>query len=216
MILFDMEVVENNYKEIWKTLDCNRGVVDKKTILIELLTSSRMNSPCAKLFSNECIKKNQIRFDENMITAEDMNFIVDFIVCSSRYYYTREVLYCYQRDDSTRIARVKRNPDTYYDNMNHLINRQAFIIEKYKMEEYTDRLVEARVNVAYNYLSDLMMLHLLTDARRVRVSRDIDTLCFNGAIASRKTTIKYKLIREKKWSVIRCVAFVRMLYLRFK
>ena len=59
MILFDMAVLENNKKDIWKVLKCNRGIVGKKEILIELLTSNRMNSPCAKLFSNECIQKNK-------------------------------------------------------------------------------------------------------------------------------------------------------------
>ena len=56
MILFDMEVFENNKIDIWKVLKCNRGLVGKKEILVELLTSNRMNSPCAKLFSNECIQ----------------------------------------------------------------------------------------------------------------------------------------------------------------
>lgn len=216
MILFDIEVFENNKKDIWKVLKCNRGMVDKKEILIELLTSNRMNSPCAKLFSNECIQKNKIRFDENMVTGEDMNFVMDFLTCTSKYYYTEEIAYYYQREDSSRMTRIKRYPDIYYDNMKYLNNRQTSIIDKYKMDEYRCHLVEDQVNGAYNYLSDLMMLHLFTDTRRKRVSKDIKELACDTVMLSRKALMKYKLICKKQWFAIRCLAFVRMLYLKVK
>lgn len=216
MILFDVEVVENGKKYIWKVLNCNHGVVDKKEILVELLTGNRMNSPWAKLFSNECIQKNKIRFDENMITGEDMNFVMDFLVSTSKYYYTGENAYCYQRDDSSRIARIKRYPDVYYDNMCCLNNRQTSIIEKYKMEEYRENLVEDQINGAYNYLSDLMMLHLFTDTRRNRVSKDIKELACDTARMSKKALVKYEIIRKRQWLVMYCLAFIRMLYLKVK
>lgn len=57
-------------------------------------------------------------------------------------------------EESSRIARIKRYPDVYYDNMCCLNNRQASIIEKYKMEEYRENFVEDQINGAYNYLSD--------------------------------------------------------------
>lgn len=216
MILFDMEVFENNKIDIWKVLKCNRGLVGKKEILVELLTSNRMNSPCAKLFSNECIQKNKIRFDEKMVTGEDMNFVMDFLVSTSKYYYTGESAYCYQREDSSRIARIKRYPDVYYDNMCYLNNRQASIIEKYKMEEYRGNLVEDQINGAYNYLSDLMMLHLFTDTRKKRVSKNIKELDCDTATMSKKTLIKYEIIRKRQWLVMYCLAFIRMLYLKVK
>ena len=216
MILFDMAVLENNKKDIWKVLKCNRGIVGKKEILIELLTSNRMNSPCAKLFSNECIQKNKIRFDEKMVTGEDMNFVMDFLVSTSKYYYTGENAYCYQREESSRIARIKRYPDVYYDNMCCLNNRQASIIEKYKMEEYRENFVEDQINGAYNYLSDLMMLHLFTDTRKKRVSKDIKELDCDTATMSKKTLIKYEIIRKRQWLVMYCLAFIRMLYLKVK
>lgn len=216
MILFDVEVVENGKKNIWKVLNCNHGVVDKKEILVELLTGNRMNSPWAKLFSNECIQKNKIRFDENMITGEDMNFVIDFLTYTSRYCYTEKIAYCYQREDYSRMTRIKRYPDIYYDNMHYLNNRQISIIDKYRMDEYRCHLVEDQVNGAYNYLSDLMMLHLFTDTRRKRVSKDIKELDCDSATMSRKTLIKYKLICKKQWFVMRCLAFIRMLYLKVK
>lgn len=216
MILFDMEVFENNKIDIWKVLKCNRGLVGKKEILVELLTSNRMNSPCAKLFSNECIQKNKIRFDEKMVTGEDMNFVMDFLVSTSKYYYTGESAYCYKREDSSRIARIERYPDVYYDNMCYLNNRQASIIEKYKIEEYRENLVEDQINGAYNYLSDLMMLHLFTDTRKKRVSKDIKELDCDTATMSKKTLIKYEIIRKRQWLVMYCLAFIRMLYLKVK
>ena len=216
MVVFDIEVLENNKSNIWKVLKCKQGLVDKKTILVELLTSNRMNSPCAKLFCNECIQKNKIRFDENMVTGEDMNFVMDFLASTSKYYYTGESAYCYQREDSSRMTRIKRYPDRYYDNMRYLNSRQIFIIDKYKMDEYRCCLVEDQINGAYNYLSDLMILHLFTDTRRKRVSKDIKELDCDTATMSRKASIKYKLICKKQWFVIHCLAFIRMFYLKVK
>lgn len=216
MILFDIEVIENNKKNIWEVLQCNRGIVDKKVILIELLTSNRMNSPCAKLFSNECIQKNKIRFDENMITGEDMNFVMDFLKFTSNYYYTKEIAYYYQRDDSSRMARIRNYPDKYYDNMHYLNNRQISIIYKYEMEEYRYRLIEDQINGAYNYLSDLIILHHFNNARKNRVIQDVKEIECNTKMISRKTLIKYKLVCKEHWFVIHCLAYLRFLYLKVK
>lgn len=216
MILFDMNVVENNRETLWKALDRNRGDVYKREMLIELLTGNRMNSPCAKLFSTECIKQNKIRFDESLATAEDMNFVVDILECTSKYYYTRKVAYCYQRDDSTRMDRLRRCPDEYYDNMNYLVNIKSRIVEKYRMEEYRGHLIEDKINIAYNYLSDLMVLHLLTETRKHKVSIDIKALDCDGITISKKSSFKYKLITQKRWFLVRFLAFVRMLYLKMK
>ena len=160
--------------------------------------------------------KNKIRFDENMVTGEDMNFVMDFLASTSKYYYTGESAYCYQREDSSRMTRIKRYPDRYYDNMRYLNSRQIFIIDKYKMDEYRCCLVEDQINGAYNYLSDLMILHLFTDTRRKRVSKDIKELDCDTATMSKKTSIKYKLICKKQWFVIHCLAFIRMFYLKVK
>ena len=100
--------------------------------------------------------------------------------------------------------------------MCYLNNRQASIIEKYKIEEYRENLVEDQINGAYNYLSDLMMLHLFTDTRKKRVSKDIKELDCDTATMSKKTLIKYEIIRKRQWLVMYCLAFIRMLYLKVK
>lgn len=216
MILFDIEVFENNKKNIWKTLKSSQGTVSKKEILTELLTSNRMNSPCAKLFSNECVQNNKIRFDEKMVTGEDMNFVMDFLTSTSKYYYTGKIAYCYQREDSSRMTRIRRYPDVYYDNMYYLNSRQTSIIDEYKMKEYRCCLIEDQINGAYNYLSDLMILHLFTEARKNRVSEDIKALNCDGVAMSRKVLTKYKLISQKRWPIIHCLAYIRLLYLKVK
>lgn len=216
MILFDIEVLENNKTSIWRVLKSNRGTVDKKEILAELVIGKRMNSPCAKLFLNECIQQHNIRFDENMVTGEDMNFVMDFLIHTSNFYYTGEVSYCYQREDSSRMTRIKRYPDLYYNNICYLNNRQISIIDQYKLDECRSCLIEDQINGLFNYLSDLMILHLVTDTRRNRISKDIAELDCEEMIMSKKTSIKYKLIRKKRWHVILGIAYIRSLYLKIK
>ena len=100
--------------------------------------------------------------------------------------------------------------------MCYLNNRQASIIKKYKMEEYRENLVEDQINWAYNYLSDLMMLHLFTDTRKKRVSKDIKELDCDTTTISKKALVKYEIIRKRQWLVMYCLAFVRMIYLKVK
>lgn|GEM_PF-6576507 len=110
-------MIENSKKFTWKVLSCNTGKVEKKNVIEELVTSNRMNSPCSKLFLNKCIKQNNIRFDENMVTGEDMNFVIDYIKYVTNIYYTGKSAYCYKREEATRITRIKKFPETYLNNL---------------------------------------------------------------------------------------------------
>lgn len=216
LIIFDMEVVEGNNKHIWKALDNHQGAIDKEDILKELVISNRMNSPCAKLFSNEHIQKSKIRFDEKMITGEDMNFVIDFLDHTTQYYYIERPSYCYSRQESTRISRIQRYPDIYYDNILYLNKRQRTIIDINGMYEYIRYLEDGFINSSFNYLSDLMTLHLINEKREIRVSNEINELHCTTRKMRFKTKLKYKLILNKKWKLIYCLAWTRYLYLKIK
>ena len=166
-IIFDIDVIENCKKSTWKVLRYNQGVIEKKDIIKELVTSNRMNSPCSKLFLNNCIKQHDIRFNENMVTGEDMNFVIDYTQCIASIYYTGKSAYCYQREEESRITRIKNFPDIYLNNLSYLRDKLEVLVEKYNLgDKYIDILNIDHVESLYNYTSDLMTLKLGTSKRR--------------------------------------------------
>ena len=217
LIIFDIDVTENSKNSVWKVLDCSSGVIQKENVIVELVTSNRMNSPCSKLFLNECIKQNNIRFDENMVTGEDMNFVIDFVQCVTDIYYTGKSAYYYKREEETRITRIKKFPEIYFNNLSFLRDKLEVLIGKYNLgTKYIDSLNIDHIESLYNYISDLMTLQMCTFERKERVNNEIQKLKIDINGVSRKRKIKYKLFRHKDWIVIYILAYVRKIYLQLK
>lgn len=217
LIIFDIDVIENCKESTWKVLSCNPGMVEKKNVIEELVTSNRMNSPCSKLFLNSCIKQHEIRFDENMVTGEDMNFVIDYTQYVTNIYYTGESAYCYHREEVSRVTRIKKFPEIYFNNLSFLRDKLERLIKMYDMDiKYINALNIDHVESLYNYTSDLMMLKLCTPKRKELVSKEIQRLKINCSDASRKKKIKYELLLHENWITIYILAILRKIYLRLK
>lgn len=216
-ILFDIDVIENQHESAWKVLNRKRGKVEKIEIIEELITSNKMNSPCSKLFLNDHIKQNDIRFDENMVTGEDMNFVLDYTQCVSNIYYAGKSAYCYQREESSRISRINNYPEIYLNNLSFLRDKLEVVAKKYNLGvEYIDILNIDYVDSIYNYISDLMTLKKCTLERKKRVQIAIQKLNINSSKVSRKKKLKYKLLYKNEWALIHMLAYIRKIYLRLK
>lgn len=216
-IIFDIDVVENCKKSTWKVVNCNPGMIEKKDVIKELVISNRMNSPCSKLFLNSCVNQNNIRFDENIVTGEDMNFVIDYTQCATNIYYTGKSAYCYQREETSRIKRIKEFPDVYLSNLSFLRNKLEKMIKIYNLDStYIDMLNIDHVEGIYNYVSDLMILNLCTCKVRKNILDEIQSLNIECSNASRKKRIKYELLSHEKWVLIYMIARLRKIYLQLK
>ena len=216
-IIFDIDVVENCKKSTWKVVNCNPGMIEKKDVIKELVISNRMNSPCSKLFLNSCVNQNNIRFDENIVTGEDMNFVIDYTQCATNIYYTGKSAYCYQREEASRIKRIKEFPDVYLSNLSFLRNKLEKMIKIYNLNStYIDMLNMDHVEGIYNYVSDLMILNLCTCKVKKNILDEIQSLNIECSNASRKKRIKYELLSHEKWALIYMIARLRKIYLQLK
>lgn len=216
-IIFDIDVVENCKKSTWKVVDCNPGIIEKKDVVSELVLSSRMNSPCSKLFLNSCINQNNIRFDENMVTGEDMNFVIDYTQCVTNIYYVGRSAYCYQREEASRIKRIKDFPDVYLSNLSFLRNKLEKMIKAYGLSNtYINILNMNHIEGIYNYVSDLITLGLCTSKEKKNIGEEIKNLNIEYSNASRKKRIKYELLSHENWILIYMIAHIRKIYLQLK
>lgn len=216
-VIFDIDVIENCKKSTWKVLNSNCGIVEKKNVIEELVTTNRMNSPCAKLFLNDCIKQNGIKFDENMVTGEDMNFVIDYIQCVTSVYYTGISSYCYQREEASRVSRIEKFPEIYLSNMSGLRDKLEALIKEYNIgDKYVSMLNMDHIESLYNYVSDLMTLRLFTSQRKESVCKEVQELKVDCFEVSRKKRIKYELLYHENWILIYMLAYLRKIYLRLK
>lgn len=212
--IFDIDVIENNKETTWKVLRCNPGMVEKKDVIEELVTGNKMNSPCSKLFLNSFVKQHGIRFDEKMVTGEDMNFVIDYTQHVTNIYYTGKSAYCYYREEASRVTRIKKFPDIYFNNLSFLRDKLEKLIVMYDMDvEYIYALNIDHVESVYNYISDLMMAKMCTPKRKETVRKEIQNLKIKCSNASRKKKIKYVLLLRKKWIIINVLAYLRKMYL---
>lgn len=216
-VIFDLDVIENSKHCKWNALNCIPGKISKNEVIKELVTSSKMNSPCSKLFLNKIIKQHDIRFDENMVTGEDLNFVIDYTQFVSNIYYTGMSAYCYEREESSRVTRIKNYPEKYFRNLSFMRGKLEFLIESYEMNsKFLNVLNIDHIESMYNYISDLMMLKLCTNERKESVITDIKKLKVDCSGIPMKKRLKYELLLNEKWFLINMLAYLRKLYLKVK
>lgn len=214
-IIFDIELKEKTDRSHWRVLKSNQGEVSIEDTLMELVTTNNLNSPCSKLFRRHTLTKNNILFDEKMITAEDLNFVVDFVMTKPAILYIEECGYKYHRDEKSRMARLKKYPDQYLDNINYINDKLSSIISKYSMgDEIRDILNITQINGIYNYVSDLMQLKLFTIKRKETVRNLVDNLVVKPN--NFKHIVKYWLLKRKCWILIYVLSYIRRLYLEVR
>lgn len=71
---------------------------DFRPIYIKMMTGIKMNHVCMKLISSDLI--NDIRFDTDMKTAEDIDFVIRLLKKAENYVFITNVLYHYYRGGS--------------------------------------------------------------------------------------------------------------------
>lgn len=89
-----------------------------------------------------------VMFDENIVTGEDMNFVIDYTQCATNIYYTGKSAYCYQREEASRIKRIKEFPDVYLSNLSFLRNKLEKMIKIYNLNStYIDMPVIIKIRM---------------------------------------------------------------------
>lgn len=215
LVIFDIERKENKDSYHWRVLKSDFGKISTKDILPELITTNNLNSPCSKLFRKEMIVDNTILFNEKMITAEDLDFVIEFILKKPKILYINECGYVYHREESSRLKRLSKYPDQYLDNINFIYNKLILIINTFSLENnIRNKLDNKRIDGVYNYVSDLMQLKLLTSKRKDIISNLIKAT--NIKYGGIKYALKYHLLKHKRWLVIYLLSFARKVYLKIK
>ncbi len=87
-----------------------------------------INSPCMKLYKLQTIKKYKIRFDVDMVTAEDQYFNFQYYKQCKSISYINSPGYIYNRNDST-LSRM-RTRRCYENDLKNLLQKRDYIYSR--------------------------------------------------------------------------------------
>lgn len=214
LIVFDLLVIGNKKEYVWKSIEIfNEN--DKLSVYKTIAVSNSFNSPCAKLFKKSIIDEYNLRFNIDMITGEDLNFVIDFIEKCSNYTYIQNTAYKYYRDEATRINRIKKYPDRYFENCDYLYTRIKEILRENNISNtYYVKLQRDRIDSIFNFTANLLSMNMLTHDRKEKINESVREI--NCLKPSFKQEIKYRLLRKNRYFVIKCISIIRMIYLKLR
>ena len=163
-----------------------------------------INSPCLKLYRLQTVNDNHIRFNENMVTAEDQDFNYRYFAFTETVSYVNTAGYYYYRnDDSLSRSRTRRCFDN--DFYNHR-NKSKFLRNN---NIYNGNLIIAESTCylarRYSILSDEKVSYSSTKKRLV----ESDLLKKPVKLPDRKDHIIYALIHKHLY-------FLIYIYMRFR
>lgn len=223
MTVYDMLCIYNGKQSVWKTFQYKEVTeVTVEEILKTLVFSHNMNSSCGKIYSKSIIDAYDIKFDEAMVTGEDLCFVCEYLTHADfKVLYYPISIYSYYRDNSSRNARIKKYPDIMIENSERCYDVLNCIVKKANInsglkKEFMTKLDSAEVESMFNYETDMICTYSLTKARKAKIKQIIvskENLSKNVALKSR---IKSFLIRYDCWIVIVILAWIRALYLKIK
>lgn len=210
LVLYDM-FVNKEKKQLF-----DNEIAGYNELIQTATTTDRLNSACGKLFKKQFLIVNKIRFDEEMITGEDANFVLDVIVNRPAYRYISKPVYKYKYRYATSYARTERYPDFMVRDSIRLYHKKKEIIISANMgDSLINTLDENQVGVLSIVLSDLITLNELTDARYSDILNNFKQLSYSKNFKI-KTIIRYLLINSQNRRLLSLYSKIRFYFKQLK
>lgn len=104
----------NELKEVtYEITEKYSGIKNQNDAILEIYNPSfysYLGYICSKLYRNDIIRKNDIKFDESIMVSEDRLFLLKYLsVISEKAYFTTEPVYCYYVRNGSVMGDIKKN-----------------------------------------------------------------------------------------------------------
>ena len=127
IIYFDMKLKTQNKEEYHSfSSDINNEQFMIPKDALRYLLGAKVdvfNGPVAKLFKREFLLENNIYFDNNLISGEDLIFNLKCLEIVNRVYYIPCSFYIYNYIYSSSNTRLSQYPEKLYQNINYNFNK---------------------------------------------------------------------------------------------
>lgn len=223
VIVYDMLHVIGGKESVWSSFECDTGEIPVDDFLYRLVSTKKLNSPCAKLFKRRFLVEKEICFDTKMIMGEDALFIAELAERSPSIYYKKNPSYRYLQDIGTVKKRTLNNAHVMVENSKTLYNKRKKILL-----QFLDLSKEEKILVN-NIISDFFVSFLFSIIAEMCQSRKLDisvqsyvqqtVRCIDEKEAkSLHFTIKmkYYIIRQGMWRLMYALSLLRDVYVKIK
>ena len=220
LILSDMYLVDKDRKNLWEVND--QDVITLNKIIGKIVTDGRINGPVAKLIKRSYLKKNEIYFDESMISGEDAVFLMDILLNKPSIEYIKAPSYLYYRERNSGLSRLKNNVELYFNNMRTQYKKTIFCISSTNLcanEQNNYFLIEtgSYIQSMFNGLLDASLVGI----NKYRIQKILDQLILDlqeldVKILSKKARTQYALLLKPNYALVWILARIRKIYLIFR
>lgn len=220
LVIFDILLCSGKAQVNWHALDTPQGDVAIPILLRQLVVSKSMNSPCAKLFSLNLIRKHDLHFDTSFITGEDWLFVCNYVSHIQNARYQQQNAQIYYRDGATSLSRLTRFPDRMMENLQTIYKTQLSLCDMDWATTTRDLLKSTAATQwlehLFNLSADLKLLHKLTAHRKEAIRQAAtEAITLLTPSAPKKARIKANILLHFP-VIIDPIARLRRLYLKIK
>lgn len=157
-------------------------------------------SVCLKIFDNELIQKNNIKFLEK-VSAEDAYFSCDALLKSKKVYYLAEVIYYYRRRNTGTLSTSWMRNKNYFLGVNYAFKKIYKLFEDAnKLEYYKYFYAKNLVSLIYKFIDTKLItkedkIELMNEFYWFFKQRDL----FNIVLAQNSIDILLTYLVDKKY-----------------
>ncbi len=220
LVIFDIRLIENGRARVWYAFsDAGVKHPSKEEVFLEMIHSTSMNGPVAKLFKRSVILEQGLGFDEQMVNGEDLYFVLNYLLSVDQITYERTPVYVYYRDQATNVKRSVNQIETVLKDLVKITDKKKQMIETIctaDREHLLNRLNEDVQLTLFAKASDIVVEKKLTR----KLVKEIESISSNYCVSSGYSTAKSMLLcyimEYHCWILIWVLAYARKLYLKIK
>lgn len=222
VFIFDMIVYRGKGIKYIKTLDGQEGLLSWKDAILDSVTRKRNNSSCGKLYRTDFLKKNNILFDSNYKTGEDLKFVLELLSKQPKVYYYNKIAYKYMYNPSSSSDRNVKYTNELIHNYVQISKWQIKAVELVKLESHQFNIIKGSIERSvvkslFNLLSDLSLHKQLNRKTRVLVKNELKKLDYTyREYWGKVNRIRYIIICNDFWLLIYIYALARAIYLKVR
>lgn len=187
-----------------------------------LLKNSIWNSVCGKIFKKDFLKKNHIRFNENIIHGEDLDFLMQCLFAKAGIFYVNKEMYLYRFAKESENNRFNNFPLNILRDYIHNYNAKIkYIDETYALENPKRKKMKIYLNNdMIKSLFNLYLSNIMGNKQKVhKLEYTIQVFFDKSNMYDEATSInkvRYRLVYINNNILIKLIAILQRLYIRIK
>lgn len=223
LMVFDMEYETGNggMKYCNVISDKNAGVYENIILFDAIIKNSGAGCPVAKLFSRRVLIEREVKFDEEMQSGEDADFLLQMLLAIDSFIYRKEVVYRYRFSYLTGQKRIIRNPQKAIHSIERGLLKKRNILNKLNVEDrqredYSVRMNQKVIKSLMHVSGQVVLNKMMNDNLGKQI---VNVLCYvdKGSFSTvGMAMIRYSLLIGRHWKIIGAYERVRMIWAGFK